>query len=66
MAAENSDVLDMMNRNPLFWITAHHAMLLSTFVALGRMFDQTKSPYNIDRLMSAVSRTFKISRWRPF
>jgi AbiU2 len=39
MAAENSDVLKMMNINPLFWVTAHHAMLLSTFVALGRIFD---------------------------
>jgi hypothetical protein len=46
MAAENSDVLKMMNMNPLFWVTAHHAMLLSTFVALGRIFD-LQSKHNI-------------------
>jgi hypothetical protein len=53
LAAENSDVLRMMNTNPLFWITAHHAMLLSTFVALGRIFDQD-SKHNINTLMSAA------------
>ena len=52
-AAENSNVLQMINRNPLFWKTANHAMLLSTFVALGRIFDQS-SPRNIDALMSAT------------
>ena len=58
MAAENSDVLKMMNQNPLFWITAHHAMLLSTFVALGRIFDP-QSRHNIGTLMSAVSADLK-------
>src|SRR5262249_3369074 len=46
--------LQMINMNPLFWKTASHAMLLSTFVALGRIFDQS-SPDNIDTLTSAVT-----------
>jgi AbiU2 len=45
----------MMNNNPLFWITIHHAMLLSAFVVLGRIFDQ-QSKHNLDALMSAVSK----------
>ena len=55
LAAKNRDVLKMMNTAPLFWITAHHAMLSSTFVALGRMFDKN-SRHNIDRLISAASK----------
>jgi AbiU2 len=55
LAATNGDVLKMINTTPLFWITAHHAMLLSTFVALGRIFDQN-SRHNIDSLMSAASK----------
>jgi HEPN superfamily AbiU2-like protein len=55
MAAADREVLQIMNVNPLFWITAHHAMLLSAFVALGRIFDQ-KSRHNIDALMNAASK----------
>jgi hypothetical protein len=44
-----------MNLNPLFWVTAHHAMILSTFVALGRIFDHN-SKHNIDTLMSMASK----------
>jgi hypothetical protein len=55
LAASNSDVLKMMNMNPLFWVTTHHAMLLSAFMALGRIFDQT-SKHNIDTLISMTSR----------
>jgi hypothetical protein len=55
LAAANSDVLKMMNTTPLFWATTHHAMLLSAFGALGRIFDK-KSKHNIDSLMSAASK----------
>jgi len=54
LAAKNSAVLAATNTTPLFWITTHHAMLLSAIVALGRIFDQ-KSKHNIDRLMSIAS-----------
>jgi hypothetical protein len=43
-----------MNRTPLFWVTTHHAMLLSAIVALGRIFDQD-SKHNIDCLMATTS-----------
>jgi len=45
LIATNNDVLKMVNTTPLFWKTAHHAMILSAFVALGRIFDQ-KSKHN--------------------
>jgi hypothetical protein len=54
LAAKNPDVLAAMNRTSLFWITTHHAMLLSAIVALGRIFDQD-SKHNVDSLMSTAS-----------
>jgi hypothetical protein len=54
LAAKNAAVLAAMNATPLFWITTHHAMLLSAIVALGRIFDQG-SKHNVDRLMSIAS-----------
>src|SRR5258707_182993 len=56
LAAAEPEVLKTINATPLFWITTHHAMLLSAFVALGRIFDQDKkSLHNIDKLIKAVS-----------
>jgi hypothetical protein len=54
LAAENENVLEAMNDTPLFWITTHHAMLLSAFIALGRIFDQV-SEHNIDILLSTAA-----------
>jgi AbiU2 len=52
LAASDENVLQNMNSTPLFWRTTHHAMLLTAFVALGRIFDQDpKSDHNIDKLM---------------
>jgi AbiU2 len=51
-------LLGVINLNPWFWITVDHSLLLATFVALGRIFDQC-SAHNIDRLMSAVSADLK-------
>jgi hypothetical protein len=50
LPAQDANVLREMNSNALFWITTRDALLLSAFVALGRIFDQ-KSKHNIDRLM---------------
>jgi AbiU2 len=56
MAAAKPEVLKTINDTPLFWITTHHAMLLSAFVALGRIFDQDKrSIHNIDKLLRSVT-----------
>jgi hypothetical protein len=59
LAGRDADVIRIMNVTPLFWVTAHHTMLLATFVILGRIFDQ-KSQHNIDTLISATSRNIEI------
>jgi AbiU2 len=59
LAAKNPAVLEAMNRTPLFWITTHHAMLLSAIVALGRIFDQD-SKHNINSLMSTTSKSLAL------
>jgi hypothetical protein len=54
-AASGIEVLRAMNTTPLFWLTTHHAMLVSAFIALGRIFDQN-SAHNIDSLMALASK----------
>ena len=54
IAASNSDVLRSMNATPLFWLTVESSMLLSTFIALGRIFDPG-SPHNLARLMKTAT-----------
>jgi hypothetical protein len=57
----NSDVLDKMNENPAFWITTRYALLMSTFIVLGRIFDQdSQSLHNIDKLLGVVSRNLSV------
>jgi ribosomal protein S16 len=53
-AAEDKELLAVIKSNPWFLTTVDHSLLLATFIALGRIFDQ-RSPHNIDRLMSVVS-----------
>ena len=54
--SSNPEVLAKLNDTPGFWITARYALLLSAFVALGRIFDQDRrSIHNIDKLLGAVS-----------
>jgi hypothetical protein len=51
----NPAVLHRMNDHPMFWITTRHALLMSAFVALGRIFDQDpRSIHNIDKLLRSV------------
>lgn len=59
IAASNSDVLSSMNATPLFWLTAQSAMLLSTFITLGRIFDQN-SDHNLDRLIATATKLIAI------
>ena len=42
--------LDAVNNTPLFWATNIGALQTSSFIVLGRIFDQ-KSKHNIDRLL---------------
>jgi hypothetical protein len=53
--ASDRDVHRAVNVTPLFWRTAHHAMLLSSFITLGRTFDQD-SHHNLDRLVDIFAR----------
>jgi hypothetical protein len=59
LAAQRADVVAVMNHNSVYWIISHHALLLSTFIALGRIFDQG-SKHNVDRLMLVVERNLPI------
>jgi hypothetical protein len=53
LLAERPDLVDMVNRNSMYWITSQHALLVNAFIALGRVFDQT-SNHNIDLLLKMV------------
>jgi hypothetical protein len=54
--AKNPEVLRRMNDDSTFWITTRNALLASTFVTLGRIFDQdSKSVHNIDKLLGSVT-----------
>jgi hypothetical protein len=46
----HSDVLDAMNTSPLFWMTVRGAMMSTTWIVLGRIFDQD-SPHNVDTVI---------------
>jgi hypothetical protein len=49
-ARSSRRVLQALNRTPLFWNTIAGALQQSTFIALGRLFDQG-SPHNVDRVL---------------
>jgi hypothetical protein len=50
VAGEHKEVYQLLNRAPLFWNTMLGALQTSTFIALGRVFDQ-QSTHNLDRLL---------------
>lgn len=53
----NDAVLNALNEHPQFWIATRFALLVATFLALGRLFDQdSRSIHNIDRLTSHLSK----------
>jgi hypothetical protein len=55
LTAKRLDVLAAVNRNPMFWKTTHYSMFVSTFIWLGRMFDQ-QSAHNVNLLLRMVER----------
>ncbi len=59
VAGEHKDVHRLLNRAPLFWNTALGALQTSTFIALGRVFDQ-KSKHNLDRLLKIAQSNMAI------
>ena len=50
VAGDHKEVHRLLNRAPLFWNTVLGALQTSTFIALGRVFDQN-STHNIDCLL---------------
>lgn len=50
VARRRRTVLDYLNRNALFWVTASGAMQSGAIIAMGRSFDQ-RSPHNVDRVI---------------
>jgi hypothetical protein len=55
ITAERPDVLAAVNRTAMFWITSRESLLISTFIWLGRVFDQ-RSAHNVDLLLKMVER----------
>jgi hypothetical protein len=53
LLARRPDLVGMVNRNSMYWITSQHALLVNAFIALGRIFDQN-STHNIERLLKMV------------
>jgi len=56
VAKRDSELLQLIRLYPRFWISVHHAMLVATFVALGRIFDSSGNPHRINKLMKALER----------
>lgn len=60
VAAANKDVVTALNKAPLFWNTTLGALQSSTFIALGRVFDQEKETHNIDRVLRFAQQNSEI------
>ena len=59
VAGEHKKVHLLLNTAPLFWNTTLGALQTSTFIALGRVFDQN-SKHNIDRLIKIAQSNMDI------
>jgi len=59
VAGEHKEVHRLLNRAPLFWNTAVGALQTSTFITLGRVFDQ-QSKHNVDRLIKIAQSNMAI------
>jgi len=51
VAGDHRMVHRLLNTAPLFWNTNLGALQTATFIALGRIFDQTKAEHTLDRLI---------------
>ena len=59
VAGDDRSVYQLLNQAPLFWNTTLAALQASTFIVLGRIFDQG-SPHNIDQVFRIAQRTPEI------
>ena len=55
VAAEQQPVYRLLNRTALFWNTALGALQTATFIALGRILDQS-SAHNVDRVLKIAQK----------
>jgi hypothetical protein len=55
MAKRRESVLQLLNRNAMFWNTAAAGMQTAALIAIGRVFDQG-TPHNIDRVLGLAQR----------
>jgi len=58
-AHKHQGVKTRLDNDWLFWNTVSSSLQVSTFIAMGRVFDQN-SPHNIDRLIGNAQRNIKI------
>jgi hypothetical protein len=59
IASENKEVLQLLNTASLFWKTVLGSLQTSTFITLGRLFDQ-RSKHSIDRLLKIAESNIAI------
>lgn len=59
VAGEHKEVYRLLNKAPLFWNTTLGALETSTFIAIGRVFDQN-SRHNVDRLIKIAQSNMDI------
>lgn len=48
---EEKDVLDALNRTPISWIMTRHALQVTLFMTLGRIFDINGDAFSVDDLL---------------
>jgi hypothetical protein len=58
-AGDHKPIFEALNRAPLFWNTSLGALQLASFIALGRVFDQS-SAHNIDRVLCVAQANLQI------
>ena len=59
-AAQNSEVVRLLNTAPLFWNTTLGALQTSAFIAMGRVFDDDKNSHGVNRLLNLAKENLQI------
>ena len=58
-ASKSKKLLSRLNDNPRFWTTCAASLQSAAYVSIARIFD-TKSPYNINRLLDSMEENLSI------
>ena len=59
-AASDSDLLSGLNKTPLSWIMTRHALQVTLFMTLGRIFDIDNDAFSIDDLLKCCIKEIEI------